>query len=192
MTPEHQELLDKANIKTDAITLKLIESEQPLSASRAGRNMVFHSCDVLQFRPSYASCLMVMDQTAEGKNHLRPECELAIQSGTCPAVEMRKAELRAGRALFSVDYIELAAARKAQAEYDAEHSVIQFRRRDKNTKFVPTRTDELKPAVYDADDLRAAPKKYGTVVTKPAPVEEPDYNVNIMEQVVQKVLNDHS
>ncbi|WEU67319.1 hypothetical protein [Xanthomonas phage JGB6] len=43
-------------------------------------------------------------------------------------LEMRKAELRAGRALFFVDYRKLMVLREAKLERDREESPIQFRR----------------------------------------------------------------
>lgn len=182
----HQELIDKAKIKLCPIGIKLIEEENPVSASRSGKNTVYHHCEVYQGRPSYASCLMVMDMVAEGTAHLRPDCELAIKSGNCPAVAMRKAELRAGRSLFYVDYERLTAKRREQWALDRETSPVQFRRNKTEKKFVPT--------TFSAEDIEQEKKQ-----RKPEPVtvttkskDEDDYNTNIMEKVVKKVIdNDH-
>lgn len=149
---EHMELIDQAGIKLDAISLKLIQDEYPLDASRGGCNTVFHHCDVYQGRPSYASCLTVMDQAMEGKNFdLRPECHKAVANKTCPAMKLRKAELQAGRALFFVDYRDVVRERKRLAD-EAEPDIL-FGRRNKEVaprgKFVPTVFDKKGQPIFD-------------------------------------------
>lgn len=176
----HQELIDQAAIHVCSIGAVLIAEENPVSASRGGRNTVFHHCDIYQGRPSYASCLAIMDKTFEGTNEYRPECAEAIHNGTCPALAMRRAELQAGRALFFVDYTELSKRRKEQYAIDRENSVIQFRR----NKATPTTRFPLTTVkVFDAEDIKArkTPPKNE--------VSEDDFNTNIMEQVVKKALN---
>lgn len=180
----HQELIDNANIRLCKIGAVMVTEDHPVAASRSGKNTVYHHCEIYQGRPSYASCLMVMDQTFEGVNHLRPDCQIAIEAGTCPALAMRRAELKAGKALFYVDYIELTKRRAIQNELDRESSPIQFRRNRTEKRFVPTQVQ-----VLDADDIKSAPRKQ----TKPqVETEADDYNTNIMEQVVKKVLNDNN
>lgn len=198
----HQDLIDAAAIKLDAIGARMIMEEHPIEASRSGQNTVFHHCDVYQGRPSYASCLMIMDMTFEGTNKYRPECVTAIEKGNCPAVEMRKAELRAGKALFFVGHQDLMRRRQEQAALDRENSPIQFRRPKENKgpvpKFVPTQfTPEGRP-IFNGVPLpvdgtparnRVIPIAVKTPTTE---LTDDDFNTNIMQQVVQKVLNDNT
>lgn len=199
---EQQALIDKAAIKLDPIGIKLIQEEYPVDASRGGCNTIYHHCDVYQGRPSYASCLTVMDQAFEGKyEELRPECHKAVKAGTCPALAMRKAELKAGRALFFVDYRDV--VRERQALHAATEPEILFGRRSKDTaprgKFVPTVFDKKGQPIFDKQKaseielhIQEGPdnNKFKPQKSKPKIERVGAGEVNIMQKVLEKKLND--
>ncbi|WPH68509.1 hypothetical protein [Stenotrophomonas phage BUCTxx99] len=200
---EHMELIDQAGIKLDAISLKLIQDEYPLDASRGGCNTVFHHCEIYQGRPSYASCLTVIDQAMEGKNFdLRPECHKAVADRTCPALAMRKAELQAGRALFFVDYRDVVRERKRLAD-EAEPDIL-FGRRSKEAvprgKFVPTVFDAKGQPIFDKQKaaeveihIQEGPdnsKFKKPQKSKPKIERVGDGDVSIMQRVLEKKLNE--
>lgn len=166
-------------LKLCPIGFELLEQEHPISASRGGKNVVFHYCDALEQRASYAGCLATLEAIAEGRGELRPDCEVAKLAGNCPAVRMRMDELRAGRSLYFVEYTELMERRRAQYAEDRENSPVQFRRKKFGTKFVPTR--------IAAEDVEAP-----VADITPAPISKPriEIQTNIMEQVLQKKVND--
>ena len=149
------------------IGFELLQEENPVSASRSGGNTVFHYCDALDIRASYAGCLHTLEAIADGRGHLRPECEAAYISGTCPAVQMRKMELRADKALFFVSYHKLMAEREAR--YVETESVVRYGRQRGNTRFKPTEIEATETV---------------EVVTKKPETEE--IQTNIMEQVLKK------
>lgn len=160
-------------LKLCPIGLELLQEEHPVEASRAGRNMVYHHCDPLDYRASYAGCLFTMDAVFDGRGHLRPECQAAIDNGTCNAVAMRKMELQEDKALFFVDYVELQRRRGIEWAKAAEESPVQFRRRDRNQKrWTPTEV----PVTNDAPIAKVE-----------APTE---IQTNIMEQVLKKKVAD--
>lgn len=186
---DQMELVEKAGIKLCQIGIKLIQEERDMALSRGGRNTVYHNCDIYQGRPNYAACLMVMDQAFDGVNReLRPQCHDAIANRTCPALAMRKAELQAGRALFFVDYTELRERRQVQWALDEQNSPVQFRRRDGGG-------GRFKPTVMSAEDLAKVEARMENQVkeepVRKTEVTDDDYNLNIMEQVAKKVLNDN-
>lgn len=177
----HQELIDQAAIKLCPIGIELIAEPNDLSMSRSGFNTVFHHCDIYQGRPSYASCLHVIELTMEKGDDftLRPDCSKAIRERNCPAVKMRMEELKAGHALFFVDYKKLMERRGMQAALDRETSPVQFRRKRSPQEFKPT-------------TVMPAPRVEKPISTPAKPVSEPDYNTNIMEKVVKKVLENEA
>lgn len=156
----------------------LLQKEYPPEASKAGRNTVYHSCEVYGGRPSYASCLFTLDAIAEGRDNLRPHCAEAVRNGTCVAVQMQKDEQAAGRALFFVDYLELTEARRAQWAKDLEESPIQFRRRDRK-EGVRWKTTEVKPmeVIEAMVPSKVAPKKENLM--------DQEIDTNIFEQLVK-------
>jgi len=197
------ELIEKAGIKLDAISLKLIQEEYPHEASRRGVNTVFHGCNIMQGRFSYASCLTVMDQAFAGKNEdLRPECHAAIRARTCPALAMRKAELKADRALFFVDYQDVTRERKRLAD-EAEPAIL-FGRRSKEVaprgKFVPTVFDKQGRPIFDKQKAAEVElqKQEGPDNTKFKKPQKPkpkielmgDGEASIMQRVLEKKLNE--
>jgi hypothetical protein len=173
MHPKQEEL------RLDAIGFELLQEENPVEASRYGRNTVFHYCETEDRRASYAGCLHTLEAVFDGRGHLVPTCEAAINSGTCEAVNKRKLELKEGRALFYVDYVELAKRRQEEiAKQDDD--TPRFGRRSKPGKFIPTQVKLL-------DEPTSEPKR---VEPKQAPIAP---QVNIMEQVLKKRLeNEHS
>lgn len=72
----------------------------PVDASRSGRNTVYHHCDQIERRTSYAVCLFTIDAHEKGKLRPDSECYQHIQRGECRAVGFRQQEIEAGRALF--------------------------------------------------------------------------------------------
>jgi hypothetical protein len=185
MDPKQAELIEKHAIRLSAIELVLIEEPNDIDASRQGRNTVYLHCETYGGRPSYASCLCVIDQTIEndGQHALRPDCAVRINDRTCPSIELRRAEIKAKRALFYIPYEKMAAARKAQAERDREDSPIKFRRKGKDTgrKFTPT----------DMTEFNARQEKPVSAPRKPEvikPVDD-DYNTNILEKVAKKMMD---
>lgn len=194
----HDELIEKAGIKLCDIGIKLIHEPAPLAQSRSGSNTVYHACDILQARPSYASCLHVMDHQAEGVHvDLRPECHAAIACRTCPAQKMRMAELKAGHALFFVDYQALTREREARAKAADDGILFGRRGRDpaaKTKKFVPTVFDAKGQPIFDNKVL--AELEENPVVIKPKTqklerVGKKDPN-NIMQKVLEKVIDNES
>lgn len=199
---EQQALIDKAAIKLCPISIKLIQEEYPVDASRGGCNVIYHGCDIYQGRPSYASCLTVMDHAFEGKyEELRPECHRAVKAGTCPALAMRKAELKAGRALFFVDHRDM--ARERQKLIDETEPEILFGRRSKESaprgKFVPTVFDKKGQPIFDKEKasevelhLQVGPdnNKFKPQKSKPKIERVGNGEVNIMQKVLEKKLND--
>lgn len=162
-------------LKLCPIGFELLADEHPVEASRSGCNTVFHYCEPLDCRASYAGCLHTLEAIMDGRGHLRPECEAAYLSGTCPAIAMRKMELRADRALFFVDYKELTRRRGIEWEKEREESPVQFRRK-KHRTFVPT-------TVVPLDDE----PEVSVQSQREKPVE---IQTNIMEQVLKKKVND--
>lgn len=203
---EHLELIEKAGIKLDAISLKLIQEEYSHEASRRGTNTVFHACNVMAGRFSYASCLTVMEQAFAGKNEeLRPECHAAIKARTCPALAMRKAELKAERALFFVDYQDVTRERKRLAD-EAEPDIL-FGRRNKEVaprgKFVPTVFDANGNPIFDKKKaaevelhVQEGPdnSKFDASKNKPKNKSKIQHvgngEANIMQKVLEKRLNE--
>lgn len=179
-TPKQLEL------KLCPIGWDLLAQEHPVEKSKAGTNVVFHYCDPLGYRASYAGCLHTMDAVAEGRGHLRPDCQAEIECRTCPARAMRLQELKANRALFYVDYHQLMERRGLQVVQDREQSPVQFRRKRDQRAFVPTKVAPM--PVRDPQPLR------NKVVVKPMPkprVEQDDgYNTDIMKQVLEKQVED--
>ena len=72
----------------------------PVDASRSGRNTVYHHCDQIERRTSYAVCLFTLAAHEKGKLRPDSECYQHIQRGECKAVGYRQQEIEAGRALF--------------------------------------------------------------------------------------------
>lgn len=192
----HEELIEKAAIKLCPIGIKLIAEEHPIAASRSGNNTVFHHCDIYQGRPSYASCLHVMDHAAAGINaELRPECHAAIAKGTCPAQAMRKEELKAGRALFFVNYQDLVVQRKIAQ--DAAADTVLFGRRAKETtkgkKFVPTVFDDKGQPIFDKQAAaEAAHEPTKPAKSKPKLEQVGRASDDIMQRVLEKRLENES
>ena len=201
---DHQTMIDNAGIKLCQIGIKLIAEENSLDASRSGNNTVYHHCDIYQGRPSYASCLHVMDHAAEGKHEdLRPECHKAYREGTCPAMKMRRAELKAGRALFFVDYRKLVAERK-RIQDEAEPDIL-FGRRNKESvprgKFIPTVFDNRGNPIFDKQKaaevelhMQEAPdnSKFKPQKSKPKIERVGNGEIGIMQKVLEKVIQNDS
>lgn len=168
-------------LKLCPIGFELIQDEHPVGMSRSGKNTVFHYCDALGQRASYAGCLHTLDAIAEGRGELRPDCVIAQAQGNCAAINMRKAELKLGRTLFFVDYEELLARRQEQYARDLEESPIQFRRKKRTGAFTATRITPVEGAESEQPvEIKVEPKR-----SEPVEIQ-----TNIMEQVLKKKVND--
>lgn len=174
-------LTDKQlELKLCPIGFELVQEEHPVEASRSGCNTVFHYCDSQGIRASYAGCLHTIEAVFDGRGQLRPECEAAINAGTCNAVPLRKLELKANRALFFVDYRVLMERRRAQWALDEENSPIQFRRKRGDRKFVPSQVTPIA-------EEQPQPKRQKPQIEAPTEIQ-----TNIMEQVLKKKVQDDS
>lgn len=171
-------------LKLCAIGEELLMEENPVEKSRAGSNVVFHYCDPLERRASYAGCLHTLDAVEEGRGDLVPDCQAAIAAGTCPARKMRLEELRAGRALYYVDYHELTKRRGIKYAQDRESEQTRYRRPNTSVKFVPT---QLTPVAHPAPEKTAVEVK-----SEPTKVLDCEIDTNIMEKVLKKRLSDDS
>lgn len=153
---------------------QVILEDNDVEASRSPQNMVFHYCDPIGIRASYAGCLHTMDAVFDDRGHLRPDCQLAINAGTCNAMRLRKDELRANKALYYVPYFRLQEVRAEQLA--AMPPTGRFggpKRADR--KFVPTEVKLI-------TEPKSEPK---------AKVEAPnEIQTNIMEQVLKKKVQD--
>lgn len=83
------------------------ETEYPFTASEGGDNAYIHGCDVYGGRRHYACCLQMLKllkSNAPDRNVYDTECRKAITQSrkNCPAIEMRVAEQKAGKALYYV------------------------------------------------------------------------------------------
>jgi len=81
--------------------LVMTEENLPVEASKSGDNAHYISCEEYGGYRAYAVCLHVIEAYQKGSPRWQdPECNFAITKKTCPAMELRKQELEAGRALF--------------------------------------------------------------------------------------------
>lgn len=76
----------------------------PIERSRGGDNTYILPCDVYGGRRHYAVCLRIIERHEEGNAQMwEPDCNTAIACRECPAVDLRKKEEKAGKALFFVE-----------------------------------------------------------------------------------------
>jgi hypothetical protein len=80
------------------------QSEYPPQQSGAGTNTYTIMCSVVGWRPGYCVCLAKIG-AYERDHHLKsyPDCERGIRNKDCPALELRREEVTAGKALYYVD-----------------------------------------------------------------------------------------
>ncbi len=183
-----------AKLCQDPFGEALLLKEYPVELSRSPQNTIYHYCDVYQGRSSYAACLHFLDANIEGRGYLRPDCEVAVKKGICPAVKMRKRELQAGRALYYVNYQEIGEMRRVAYEREAAESPIQFRKNKTPTKFIPIAvipTDES-AAEQAPLALKVKSKPQPRVKKRdsvPAPtLMDQEIETNIMQKVLEKRL----
>lgn len=175
----HLELVEREGIKLCAIEIKLIQEDNPLEMSLGGRNTVYHPCEVYQGRPSYASCLTVINKIRAGNElikTLRPECVTAVENGTCKAMGMRKEEELAGRALFFVDYLRMREERDRAAALALLNSPIKLKRSTREGM------PRGKPVEVEA------PQETPQIKTSRAPTSADPYNTNIAQRALEKVI----
>ena len=92
---------------------------EPVSKSESGKNAYYlDECKIVQHRPGYAKCLrIVLDNRNRQRTVLGCDsCHSAIGKGECIAVNMRKDEEVAGKALFYIDRTALQEEMAQQAE----------------------------------------------------------------------------
>lgn len=84
---------------------QVIESTEELPVSRSADrdNFYFHYCDQLGQQAHYMVCLHKIEERKEGRlKSVWAECSAAIGNKQCPALAMRKEELRVGKAIYFV------------------------------------------------------------------------------------------
>lgn len=76
----------------------------PPSASAGKNNAYYFHCDSVGHHPAYASCLHKIEQRKAGRlETIFAVCSAEIGQRRCPAIDMRKQEQEAGKAIFFVD-----------------------------------------------------------------------------------------
>jgi len=183
-------------LKLCPIGFELVQKEYPVDASRSGQNTVFHYCDPIGIRASYCGCLHTMEAVSDGRGHLRPECQQAIENRTCNARVLRIEELKAGRALYFVPYKELMERRGLKAAIDRENSPVQFRRKKPQGSFRPTTApDTIKNELRNEKMPSKASldwyEKHKVENFKASQrLEDAEIETNIMAQVAQKLIEE--
>lgn len=178
LTPEQAELI------LDPLKIHLIQQPNTVDMSRSGKNSVYFYCDIYSGRTSYAGCLHFLEAVANGLGHLRPDCEIALARGACPAAVMRKKELKAGKTLFFVDYEQWVIMNDAQKLRDKEESPIMYGKKRENRKFVPT--TGLK--AYEEDAIVEVKSKPEPKPKKLEKLTDIEADTNIMEKVLKERL----
>ena len=89
----------------------------PVEASEDGkRNAYAHCCPVVGHFRHYAVCLHLNKQRKDGRLEvLYADCSAAIGKKRCPATDMRKEELEAGKAIYFVERIKHMGERLVEA-----------------------------------------------------------------------------
>lgn len=84
--------------------------EYTVDDSASGNNAYYVACSVVGQHAAYAACLSRLTQRKEGRLSVSyAACSSAIGKKDCPAIEMRKQELAAGKAMFFINRIKLTA-----------------------------------------------------------------------------------
>lgn len=187
-----------AKLCLDDAGRRVLLREHPLDASMSPQNTVYFHCDVYQGRPSYAGCLHFLEAHRAGRDVLRPECQQAVARGTCPAVQMRKRETKAGKALYAVPYAELQAVRQELAAND--DNIVSFRKPASGgtvptRKFIPSTPADLQAyAQGRLGEKQQRPEKRKQipvqVVEVKIPPTEQELETNIFKKVLEKRLAD--
>lgn len=80
--------------------------DYPIEVSRTVNNAFFANyCDIKGHRPPYAACLKHIEMVERGGKlaSWNECCAVAIDRGTCQALEMRADEVGAGKAIYYID-----------------------------------------------------------------------------------------
>ena len=98
------------------------QPDYPAEQSESGSNAYAMMCDHVGYRSGYCVCLNKIKAYKVDKSRLSPYpvCEKAIRSTMCPALDMQRQEVSAGKAMFFLDRLELRAA--MDKFYDANAS----------------------------------------------------------------------
>jgi hypothetical protein len=106
----------------------LFDKEYPIERSMSGDNSLYHFCETFNARSNYAVCLhtiLAARRCDPDQEALRPMCYDAIKARQCPAIEMRREEIEAKRALYYLSRNEITAIREREAAETApEHRIM--------------------------------------------------------------------
>ena len=74
-------------------------------ASRDGKRNAFHvSCQVVGHNRPYAACLRLIDERKDGRLQVvYADCSAAIGKKQCPALQMRREEVEAHKAIYFIE-----------------------------------------------------------------------------------------
>lgn len=124
------------------LDIKFIDDETyPVEASESGDNAFYmNGCDAVGGRPNYAACLAKCAARKKGRlSELYSECSAAIGGKRCPALEMRKQEIAAGKALYFISRPKL----KAFNQYRRRMEVEAWTQLSQNGKRIRKPTEDF-------------------------------------------------
>lgn len=156
----------------------------PIEISMGGKNKHTHWCEPLEQRRHYGACLHAIETLSgveDSEGTIKEDCARQIGRGTCPAINMRKAEVSAGKALF----YKSSSAVEVPKEYRADKSSPSYVR---GFNQVPgSKVENLSPP----KDKIAATTSVERVAPKPIKkdkkeeFESPDY-ANLVTDMAKK------
>lgn len=137
-----------------------MEINKPELSEDGKRNAYNHHCEVVGHMRSYAVCLHLCKSRKEGRlSAIYADCSVAIGKKRCPALSMHAEEKEAGRALYFIERIRIAAE-------SAINEAIKFVSGSTTSKPAPVRftplhkspvTERISTGTY-ADAINAAMK----------------------------------